>query len=275
MLAVTDSSGTVIEQHDYLPFGEEWCGSAICNGTTPGDQPKRFTGKERDAETGLDYFGARYYGSKIARFTTVDPVYTWRENLVDPQRWNRYAYARNNPLRYVDPDGREVTYANAQLQTFFGFLSGRSQMVRSTLDLYTGTGKPDLFITRGDAGKDIDGSKAIGLFHTTDIVPNYEGKEALIQPGMTLEQIEDLATWRLTGGTLTLDTSLTLNVQDKQTVGTALHELGHADQAARQPLQYKRDAERLPNGKIIPHDKRPAEQVANKYRDQALKEVKP
>ena len=60
------------------------------------------------------YFGARYYGSKIGRFTTVDPVYTWRENLVDPQRWNRYAYARNNPLRYVDPDGRVLVLAGTQ-----------------------------------------------------------------------------------------------------------------------------------------------------------------
>jgi RHS repeat-associated protein len=55
-----------------------------------------------------EYFGARYYQAKHARFTTVDPVYTWRDNLVDPQRWNRYAYARNNPLRYVDPDGRAI-----------------------------------------------------------------------------------------------------------------------------------------------------------------------
>jgi RHS repeat-associated protein len=54
------------------------------------------------------YFGARYYGSRIGRFTTIDPVYTWQENLVDPQRWNRYAYARNNPLRYKDPDGRVI-----------------------------------------------------------------------------------------------------------------------------------------------------------------------
>jgi len=106
--AVTDASGNVIERHDYLPFGEEWCPGpppGVCANVPPG-QPKRFTGKERDAETGLDYFGARYYGSKIGRFTTVDPVYTWRENLVDPQRWNRYVYVRNNPLRYVDPDGR-------------------------------------------------------------------------------------------------------------------------------------------------------------------------
>jgi RHS repeat-associated protein len=97
--AVTDQGGAVIERHDYLPFGEE---------VSPpgGAQPRQFTGKERDAETGMDYFGARYYSGKRGRFTTVDPVYTWAENLTDPQRWNRYAYVRNNPLRYTDPDGR-------------------------------------------------------------------------------------------------------------------------------------------------------------------------
>jgi len=72
---------------------------------------KRFTGKERDTETGLDYFGARYYRANVGRFTTVDPVYTWQENLVDPQRWNRYAYARNNPLKYVDPNGKWIVPA--------------------------------------------------------------------------------------------------------------------------------------------------------------------
>ena len=104
--AITDASGNVIERHDYQPYGEEWLPQG-------GAQPLRFTGKERDAETGLDYFGARYYGSKVGRFTTVDPVYTWQENLVDPQRWNRYAYARSNPLRYVDPDGRVIRVADA------------------------------------------------------------------------------------------------------------------------------------------------------------------
>jgi len=59
------------------------------------------------------YFGARYYGSKIGRFTTTDPVQTIKANLVDPQRWNRYAYVRNNPLRYVDPDGRATLPANS------------------------------------------------------------------------------------------------------------------------------------------------------------------
>lgn len=54
------------------------------------------------------YFGARYYRADIGRFTTVDPEMTLDENLVDPQKWNRYAYARNNPLKYVDPDGRWI-----------------------------------------------------------------------------------------------------------------------------------------------------------------------
>jgi RHS repeat-associated protein len=98
---ITDQNGAVVERHDYLPFGEEWNPPASTAG-----QPLRFTGKERNKETGFDYFGARYYASRAGRFTTVDPVITLEENLVDPQRWNRYAYVRNNPLRHTDPDGR-------------------------------------------------------------------------------------------------------------------------------------------------------------------------
>ena len=99
--AVTDQAGNVVERHDYLPFGGEW-------NPQGGEQPRRFAGKERDGETGLDYLGARYYASPTARFTSVDPVFTFGENFVDPQRWNRYHYARNNPLRYTDPDGRII-----------------------------------------------------------------------------------------------------------------------------------------------------------------------
>jgi RHS repeat-associated protein len=106
---VTDENQAVIERHDYLPFGEE-CTTGLCasNPGVVGGQPKRFTGKERDPETGLDYFGARYYGSKIGRFTTVDPYLDTSAALLNPQRWNRYAYGLNNPLRNVDPDGRDA-----------------------------------------------------------------------------------------------------------------------------------------------------------------------
>ena len=121
--AVSDEAGQVIERHDYLPFGEEWCGTAVCSQTTAG-QPYRFTGKERDPETGLDYFGARYYGSRIGRFTSIDPVYTWQENLVDPQRWNRYTYCRSNPLRYNDPDGRALNLVAGGIGAGIGGVAG-------------------------------------------------------------------------------------------------------------------------------------------------------
>jgi len=106
---VEDEKGNVLERHDYLAFGEE-CTTGKC-ASNPGvgaGEPLKFTGKERDQETGLDYFGARYYKANVGRFTTVDPVYKWNDNLLDAQLWNRYAYARNNPFRYVDPDGRET-----------------------------------------------------------------------------------------------------------------------------------------------------------------------
>jgi len=63
-----------------------------------------FTGKERDAETGLDYFGARYFSSAQGRFTSPDKPLA-DQSAGDPQSWNLYSYVRNNPLRFTDPTG--------------------------------------------------------------------------------------------------------------------------------------------------------------------------
>jgi RHS repeat-associated protein len=64
-----------------------------------------FTGKERDAETGLDFFGARYFSGAQGRFTSPDyPFADWDPS--NPQSWNLYGYVRNSPLSFVDPTGR-------------------------------------------------------------------------------------------------------------------------------------------------------------------------
>ncbi|MFC5865339.1 RHS repeat-associated core domain-containing protein [Acidicapsa dinghuensis] len=71
-----------------------------------------FTGKERDAESGNDYFGARYYGSAMGRFMSPDnPKYADR---TDPQTWNLYSYVNNNPLSKADPDGHNWFDINGQ-----------------------------------------------------------------------------------------------------------------------------------------------------------------
>jgi RHS repeat-associated protein len=64
------------------------------------------TGKERDSETGLDFFEARYFSGAQGRFTTPDEPLA-DQNFSYPQSWNLYAYGRNNPLRFFDLDGRK------------------------------------------------------------------------------------------------------------------------------------------------------------------------
>jgi RHS repeat-associated protein len=71
---------------------------------------QQFTSQERDVETGLDYFSARYYGSVQGRFTGVD---AGAFLPVDPQNFNRYSYVQNNPLKYIDPSGKDLTFIGA------------------------------------------------------------------------------------------------------------------------------------------------------------------
>jgi RHS repeat-associated protein len=71
--------------------------------------PSRNTAQERDQETGLDYFGARYFSGAQGRFTSPDEVFADQDEC-NPQSWNLYNYVRNNPLRYTDRDGRACTY---------------------------------------------------------------------------------------------------------------------------------------------------------------------
>jgi RHS repeat-associated protein len=108
----TNQKGEVVARHDYLPFGDEIVGLGQRNAeqkyaVTDGVRQK-FTGYQKDEETGLDFAQARYYGNGLGRFTSVDPaIESIKANL--PQSWNRYVYVLNNPLRYADPDGMKPT----------------------------------------------------------------------------------------------------------------------------------------------------------------------
>jgi RHS repeat-associated protein len=110
---IVDKSGSLasVRRHDYLPFGEELFagtgGRTTAQGYSSSDGIRQhFISKERDTETGLDYFGARYFSSTQGRFTGVDPVGATKYHLLDPQLWNAYSYGLNNPLTIIDVDGR-------------------------------------------------------------------------------------------------------------------------------------------------------------------------
>jgi RHS repeat-associated protein len=106
---VTKADGSVKARYDYLPFGEEVPStvggrSGVAGYGSADSTRQKFTQKERDTESGLDYFGARYYSGAQGRFTSSDPLFSSAERL-DPQTWNRYSYVTNNPMKYHDPTG--------------------------------------------------------------------------------------------------------------------------------------------------------------------------
>jgi len=109
---ITDSSKAVIQCRDYLPFGGELLASAQnerngipCYSADTGLRQK-FTGYERDSESRLDFAQARYYSWAGGRFQSPDEplLDQWAD---DPQSWNLYAYARNNPVLFSDSTGQE------------------------------------------------------------------------------------------------------------------------------------------------------------------------
>ena len=108
---IAGASGTVQEQYFYYPYGY----MQSSTGSDPNHY--KFTGKERDSESGLDNFGARYNASTIGRFMTPDwaakPTTVPYAKFGDPQSLNLYSYARNNPTSLYDPDGHCWQWATA------------------------------------------------------------------------------------------------------------------------------------------------------------------
>ncbi len=122
---VTDHEGGCKVWQDFYPFGERILGDAstgrqgwTCYGGAGTDPfAQEFTAKERDEESGLDYFNARYFMERAGRFTSPDPELAGVK-IGDPRSWNAYSYALDNPLRYVDPDGE------APVDYLTGFFNG-------------------------------------------------------------------------------------------------------------------------------------------------------
>jgi len=146
--AVWDAAG-VQRRYDYAPFGERIeadrngrsmasCAAGVTNCFGSVAMKVGFTGKERDGETGLDFFEARYMSAAQGRFMGLDSHPGLPEN---PQSLNKYTYVLNNPMKLVDPDGLFPTPVHVQWTTDglkgFGFSNAQSfaQIVTNTVDV--------------------------------------------------------------------------------------------------------------------------------------------
>ena len=105
---ITDLSGQPVQHLQYKPFGGDYIDQQVPG--TDYSERYRFTGKERDAETGYDYFGARYYSSSLGIWLSVDPMSDKYPSL------SPYVYCSDNPMKLVDPVGDTIRYANKTTQ---------------------------------------------------------------------------------------------------------------------------------------------------------------
>jgi RHS repeat-associated protein len=122
------------------------------------------------AETGLDYFGARYFSAAQGRFTSPDPVSGWPS---EPQSWNRYAYGLNNPLRYIDPTGACSQDANG--------------------NFWDDDEKSSTFVSSGPCATTSSGALNPGTTTTVTVSPEPEGIPWWDLPGQWFGGFVDLA----------------------------------------------------------------------------------
>ena len=144
---ITDDAADVVQQIAYLPYGEDWVdvrhhgyfGSAY-----------KFNGKEKDDETGYSYYGARYYTDRLSIWLSVDPLADKYPHL------SSYAYCADNPVRYVDPDGRDPIYA----KKFWGGVRKIGD------DGKCGSGS---YLVRGSIARDVKAATRAGEFYSGDL----------------------------------------------------------------------------------------------------------
>jgi RHS repeat-associated protein len=116
---MTDSNGNQTELIEYDPYGKILRHDASAGSSRLAKQ--QFTGKMLDDETGLIYFGARYYDPSLGRFITPDTIIP---ETLNPQAFNRYSYANNNPVNFIDNDGHFAWFVAAIIGAVIGGAAG-------------------------------------------------------------------------------------------------------------------------------------------------------
>ncbi len=160
---ITDASGSVNQHLQYLPFGEQFIDQRSANGQ---DIRFKFTGKERDAETGMDYFGARYYDSDISVWLSVDPLAD-KYSGISP-----YAYVFNNPVMFVDKWGLEGEPVKMKVRKVHSDRDGQEKF--RFKNKKTGA-KGYIYTPKGKKAKDVKNDFTNGTMNNYDVYTYNNG----------------------------------------------------------------------------------------------------
>jgi RHS repeat-associated protein len=192
-----------------------------------------FTGKERDAESGNDYFQARYYASGMGRFLTPDKLVITRKRMINPQGWNIYSYARNNPAVLFDPDGKEWQWGGPTSNA-----NGRI-LVNSMAIAYATSGRFQANFTR------VANSKTTIVKMSDANIPDQVGTPS-INLGQTFARKDEVqfdAKGKAIGVSSPLHVSEQVDVSKNEIIETSVtekvkHETEHAAQIDQAPVGY-------------------------------------
>jgi RHS repeat-associated protein len=169
---ITNSTGAMppLAESDYYPYGGE---IPIVSGDS---NHYKFTGKERDAESGLDNFGARFFTSNLGRFMTPDwaarPTAVPYAVFGDPQSLNLYTYVENSPVNRVDADGHYCVPAGLQSWCSIDPMPGEKEAVQTNKSIAAAQNKQTpqtvVFSDRANATPSQPGGKGAAAERTVD-----------------------------------------------------------------------------------------------------------
>jgi RHS repeat-associated protein len=159
---ITDKGGSVVQHLHYLPWGEDFVNQRL-----NGFDGVRFTfsAKERDSETGLSYFGSRYYSSDLSIWLSVDPMCDKYASL------SPYVYCANNPVKLVDPNGEEIGDVDEASRKKIEALTtkGSADYSRAFTRKYNQLAKSKTVYNFKEASQDeITAQRRGGVFHNDD-----------------------------------------------------------------------------------------------------------
>ena len=174
---ITDLSGQPVQHLQYKPFGGDYIDQQDPN--TDYTERFRFTGKERDAETGYDYFGARYYSSSLGIWLSVDPMSDKYPSL------SPYVYCADNPVNAFDPDGglpvfliplakgAVGAFVDASAQVSISMINGKSfKEAVGEID-YTSVGAAFVFSAIAAPGASTGAKAATGISKSAKVATKF------------------------------------------------------------------------------------------------------
>jgi RHS repeat-associated protein len=272
---IVNKSGSLasVKRHDYLPFGEELFAGIGGRTTTQGyagdSVRQKFTLKERDIETGLDYFLARYYSSTQGRFTSIDPILITEDRLIDPQTLNLYGYARNSPLVFIDPTGEDITIE--------GGTEDQQRAVRHAIEnlRQQSVTANKAFSAYDKAVKDGGADLAIHIENDEAFDKNIEvaGKKSIlaVTGSMGGDEIDKSvkvgAQMQIRSSAVNVENERAANGEKSESLveGVLSHEVvGHGQDIYRDPDGFSQRSKEDKSDKTIPYEKRRSEVFADR-----------